>query len=160
MKKHIQILMLILGAQYLLGILYPQFILVHADDDFTIVWKANTEPDLAGYNVYQSIGDPGPPYDFLIGYDLDEIDDPDDPEIVLTLSEENIRNYIVMTAFDKDGFESEFSNEICVIMQNANIVECEFAKDDDNNSGDNDNNKDTGGSSGHCFISTFSKSFF
>ena len=161
MKKQIQILIFILGVQVVLGILNPQFILVYADEDFTILWKANTEPDLDGYNVYQSIGDPGPPYDFLVEYTLEEIDDPDNPEISLTLSEENIKHYIVVTAFDKDRFESEFSNEICVKMANSTIVECSFIPDDDGDGDDGDDDGDDGddGDGGSdCFISVLSKS--
>lgn len=153
MKKQIRILIIIFVALGLPDIFNPQFSLVYADENFAIVWQANTEPDLAGYNVYTSIAGPGPPYDFLDSYTLAEIDDPDNPEISLTLSEEKVRNYIVVTAFDLDGFESEFSNEICVIMQNSKIIDCASAEDDDNDQNGN------GGGGSDCFISVLSKSF-
>jgi hypothetical protein len=55
--------------------------------DITLRWAANTEPDLAGYNIYYKKGFSGAPYD---GVEIDQgpspisltINDPDDPNYI------------------------------------------------------------------------------
>jgi len=100
--------------------------------DITLLWTANTEPDLVGYKIYYKIDSSGAPYD---GVDIDQetspieivIDEayhipgdnhymnPDNPEFLLTgLDCINNDYYLVVTAFDNEEpvNESGYSNEV------------------------------------------------
>lgn len=75
--------------------------------DYTLTWDANTEPDLAGYRVYQSnvsgeytnmIQEQG-----LTTTYSGTITEDSDTETTF---------YFVVTAFDNDGLESDYSNEV------------------------------------------------
>jgi hypothetical protein len=75
--------------------------------DVTLQWDANTEPDLAGYKIYQGTasgvyGEPIP-----VSKDL--------TEHTLTGLPDNVFLYFVMTAHDTEGLESDFSNEVSCI---------------------------------------------
>jgi hypothetical protein len=48
--------------------------------DVVLAWDPNAESDLAGYKIYSSEGSPGPPYDLIDTYSLDDID-PDNPAV-------------------------------------------------------------------------------
>jgi hypothetical protein len=82
--------------------------------EVTLAWDPNDEPDLAGYNVYVNQVGPGPPYYQLDTVSLDEIE-PGAP--LYTASELNPEKYycFVVTAYDSEGNESGFSNEVCVL---------------------------------------------
>ena len=69
-------------------------------------WDANTEPDLAGYEIYVSY-DAGGPYT-LIG-----TTDKDVTEFwwYNILSDGNY--YFVVKAFNDEGLKSDYSNEVC-----------------------------------------------
>ena len=105
--------------------------------DVTLAWDPNNEPDLAGYNVYINQVGPGPPYYQLDTVSLTEIE-PDNPLYTATGLKEESYYCFVMTAYDSEGFESKFSNEVCVL--NGQQVALNLAQD-------------RGGGDGGCFIS-------
>jgi hypothetical protein len=105
--------------------------------EITLAWDPNDELDLAGYNVYVNQVGPDPPYYQLDTLSLDEIE-PDNPLYTATGLKEGSYYCYVLTAYDAEGFESEFSNEVCVL--NGQQVELNSARD-------------SGGGGGGCFIS-------
>lgn len=105
------------------------FVSISGAAQVAITWNPNSESDLDGYAVYQSIGTSGPPYELIGNLSLDELADPDNPEVILNLLEDDINYYIAITAYDKTGNESQFSNEICLRIENASIINCAPAGD-------------------------------
>jgi len=110
-------------------------------NDYTFAWDANIEPDVEGYMIYFSVDSPGPPYDGVHPF-YPHLDSPIDvgnvTEFTVHDLEEGVNYYFVCTAYDLDGFESDFSNEVSV----------EPSINRSSNSGDG------GGGGGGCFIST------
>jgi hypothetical protein len=104
--------------------------------DVTLQWDANTEPDLAGYRIYQS--DTSGIYTFGPDYDVEDLtvaQAGDPPSCTLT----NVLNatwYWVVTAYDTEGLESEPSNEVVTL------------------STDTETTSGGGGDGGFCFIDT------
>jgi hypothetical protein len=83
--------------------------------EVTLAWDSNAEPDLAGYNVYINQVGPGLPYYQLDSVTLDEIE-PDNPMYTATGLKSESYYCFVLTAYDSEGFESGFSNEVCVLI--------------------------------------------
>jgi len=88
--------------------------------DVTLEWDANTEPDLAGYEVYYKTGSSGEPYNGT-GADqgpsprtlsVGSLGDPNNPAYTLTGLDDNETYYFVVTAYDDEGFESDYSSEV------------------------------------------------
>ena len=52
--------------------------------EFEIVWDASTEPFLEGYEIYFKNGDSGSSYQLIGEVYVDELEDPDEPEIAIT----------------------------------------------------------------------------
>lgn len=79
--------------------------------DVTFGWDANTESDLAGYKLYQSAtsGD----YSGAVPIDipLSALAHPGDPEYTQTGVGDGTW-YWVLTAYDTEGLESGYSNEV------------------------------------------------
>ncbi len=73
--------------------------------EITLTWNANSEPDLAGYNIYRATT-PGGPYTKVATVG-----------IVITYTNTNIEGtfYYVITAFNQAGNESPYSNEASAI---------------------------------------------
>jgi hypothetical protein len=73
----------------------------------TLAWDANTEPDVAGYMIYYSLGNPGPPYN---GVGASEGDSPVNVGLVTTATLSNIPDdvdlYVSATAYNTSGSES------------------------------------------------------
>jgi hypothetical protein len=124
MRKQLKILLLFLGLLLTFGLPFPNFLSISIAAEVTIIWNANSEYDLDGYSVYQGTGSKGPPYQWIDDLSLDELADPDNPEIMLTQLVEDISYYVVVTAFDKAGNESNFSKALCVKIENSSIIDC------------------------------------
>ena len=90
----------------------------------TLGWDPNSEPDLEGYVVYRNVGSPGPPYDYSDTLAEDDFVDPLHPEATLTGLEEGNEYYIALTAYNTEGTESDFSNDVCVEVINGTIGAC------------------------------------
>jgi hypothetical protein len=90
----------------------------------TIGWDSNDEPDLEGYVVYRNTNSPGPPYKYSDTVPEDELADPLHPKAKLTGLQEGKEYYIALTAYNTDGVESSFSNDICVEMVNNAVEHC------------------------------------
>ncbi|MBW2339730.1 MAG: fibronectin type III domain-containing protein [Deltaproteobacteria bacterium] len=79
----------------------------------TLEWDANTEPDLAGYNVYYKTGSSGPPYN---GTGATEGNSPIDvgnvTQFTLTGLPDGVTHYFVVTAYNTGDVESDYSNEV------------------------------------------------
>ena len=86
----------------------------------TLAWDANAESDLAGYKVYYKTGVSGAPYD---GTDADQgrsgitvplgnLSDPANPRFSLSGFSENTVYYLAVTAYNQQGNESGYSNEV------------------------------------------------
>ena len=74
--------------------------------DVTLAWDANTESNLAGYKLHYNTVEPGPPYTTIV-----------DVGNVLEYTFENLDlvanvYWFVATAYNTDGFESGYSNEV------------------------------------------------
>jgi len=106
--------------------------------DLTLAWDPNSEPDLEGYVLYLSIDDDDA-YTVENTILLDTID-PGRPRVVVTGLDDDIQYYFVVTAFNTEGLESGFSNELCV--ENGQLCTA-------NGSGGGD-----GSSGGGCFAAT------
>jgi hypothetical protein len=90
----------------------------------TLGWDSNPEPDLEGYVVYRNVGSPGPPYDYSDTLPEDELVDPLHPKATLTELKEGNQYYIALTAYNTDGTESDFSDDVCVEVINGAIEAC------------------------------------
>ena len=91
--------------------------------DVTLAWDPNQEADLDGYAVYYSKHSPGPPYDYAGDIALDEFEDPSAPAVTLSDLEKHVDYYFALTAYDAEGNESSFSQELCVRADDT-IHEC------------------------------------
>ncbi len=99
--------------------LYPQPSVYAAD--VTLAWTSNTEGDLDGYYIYYKTGTPGEPYN---GTGVEEGSSPikitieeslansATPEYTLHGLSDTETSYLVLTAYDTEGNESLFSNEV------------------------------------------------
>lgn len=98
-----------------IGFLLMSFLLVSSaitSTSMTFEWDANTEPDLAGYRLYQS--DTSGIYTFGAGNEAATI--PAGTEVVTLPGLPDGTYYWVATAFDTGGQESESSNEIMEVI--------------------------------------------
>ena len=88
--------------------------------DLTLAWDSNSESDLAGYKVYYKTGSSGAPYDGTgadqgssgIEVPLEDLDDSDNPIFTLSGLSENMVYYLAVTAYNEQGSESGYSNEV------------------------------------------------
>jgi hypothetical protein len=123
--------------------------------EVTLGWDSNPEPDLEGYVIHRNVGYPGPPYDYSDTMPEDDLADPLHPKATLTELREGNTYYIALTAYNTDGVESRFSNNVCVEVVNGVIEDCTASLAANSVSG----NGSGGGYSyynGACFISASS----
>ncbi|MBW1838178.1 MAG: hypothetical protein JRI99_14835 [Deltaproteobacteria bacterium] len=101
--------------------LFPQPVIYAAD--VTLLWDASSGSHLAGYYIYYKTGTSGAPYngtganegDSPIQVPLASLTDPANPEYTIhSLSDTEIY-FFVAAAYDTDGNESSFSNELSYI---------------------------------------------
>ena len=79
--------------------------------EISITWDANTEPDLAGYRIY--VSKVSGQYDRGNMRKEIPLQGEIDPGIhIITVPDDGIKRYSVVTAFDVDDNESGYSNEI------------------------------------------------
>ena len=90
----------------------------------TLGWDSNDEPDLEGYVVYRNTNFPGPPYQHSDTLPEDKLEDPLHPKAKLTGLQEGKEYYIALTAYNTDGVESSFSNDICIEVVNNAVENC------------------------------------
>jgi hypothetical protein len=126
----------------------------------TLGWDSNTEPDLEGYVIYRNAGSPGPPYDYSDTLPEDELADPLHPKATLTGLQEGKEYYIALTAYNTNGDESSFSNDVCVEVVNGAVEACSesytsAASSASSSSGSDGGSSGSGGGGGSasCFIS-------
>jgi hypothetical protein len=82
----------------------------------------------------------------------DDLVDPLHPKVTLTGLSENQEYYIALTAYNTEGVESGFSNDVCVEVVNGIIEPCSSSS----SIGASTSSSGSGGGGGACFISTVS----
>lgn len=123
----------------------------------TLGWDSNPEPDLEGYVVYRNVGSPGPPYDYSDTLPEDDLADPLHPKATLTGLQNGKEYYIALTAYNTDGVESSFSNDVCVELVNGVADVCGADAAPAPAAGTASASGGSGGGSGSgCFISASS----
>jgi hypothetical protein len=123
----------------------------------TLGWDSNTEPDLEGYVIYRNVGSPGPPYDYSDTLPEDDLANPLQPKATLTGLQEGKEYYIALTAYNTDGVESSFSNDVCVEVVNGAVEACTASYTSSaSTASSSGGNSSGGGGSSSCFISTSS----
>lgn len=89
-------------------------------EDVTLAWDANSEDNLAGYKLYYKTDTGGVPYDGTglnegdspVSIALENLSDAVSPAFTLTGLAEGTTYYFALTAFDTDGLESDYSDEV------------------------------------------------
>ena len=76
----------------------------------TLEWNANTEQDLAGYMIYQGTSS----RDYDASMDVGNW-----TRATIENLEDNETYYFALTAYDTDGNESGYSNEVCINCQTS-----------------------------------------
>jgi hypothetical protein len=120
----------------------------------TLGWDPNEEPDLDGYVIYRNTGSPGPPYSYSDALPEDELADPLHPQAQLTGLQEDKEYYIALTAYNTEGVESSFSNDVCVEVVNDAVQLCGAGASQPPATSSSDSGGGGGGSV--CFISSAS----
>lgn len=118
----------------------------------TLGWDSNPEPDLEGYVIYRNAGNPGPPYDYATTLPEDDLTDPLHPEVTLTGLKKGEEYYIALTAYNTEGVESGFSNDVCVEVVNNTAEPCIASTSPVAPTGSSGGGISGGGNSGACFI--------
>ncbi|OEU61765.1 MAG: hypothetical protein BBJ57_08400 [Desulfobacterales bacterium PC51MH44] len=118
----------------------------------TLGWDSNPEPDLEGYVVYRNVGSPGPPYGYSSDLPEDELADPLHPKVTLTGLQKDKEYFIALTAYNTEGVESSFSNDVCVEIVDGIVEPCASSS----SIGASTSSSGGGGGGGACFISTTS----
>ena len=90
----------------------------------TLGWDSNPEPDLEGYVIYRNEVSPGPPYDDATTLPEDDLTDPLHPEVTLTGLKQGQEYHIALTAYNTEGDESSFSNDVRVEVVNNTAEPC------------------------------------
>jgi hypothetical protein len=123
----------------------------------TLAWDSNSEPDLEGYVIYHNESSPGPPYDEATTLPEDDLADPLHPEVTLTGLRPRGEYYIALTAYNTEGVESGFSNDVCVQVINNTAEPCVASiSPAPSNSSSGGGGGGGGGSNDGCFITTAS----
>ena len=102
--------------------------------DITLAWDPNSESDLAGYTVYYKTGSSGTPYDGAgavqgssgITIPLEALSDSDNPRFTLTGLPEETVYYLAVTAYNTQGIESGYSNEVSHLTASSAPVVTEY----------------------------------
>ncbi|MBW2247571.1 MAG: hypothetical protein JRF62_10330 [Deltaproteobacteria bacterium] len=103
-----------------LSLFFPPSIYAAYTTDVTLAWGSNSEADLGGYFIYYKTGASGAPYNGTgavegnspIQVPLSELDNPAFPEYTIHGLSDTETTYFVLTAYDTDGNESGYSNEV------------------------------------------------
>jgi hypothetical protein len=74
----------------------------------TLRWNANTEPDLAGYNMYMGTSSGA----YTQRVDVNLTNTPNAPEVTIGDLVQGYTYFFAVTAYDEAGNESGFSNEV------------------------------------------------
>jgi hypothetical protein len=121
--------------------------------NITLGWDANPEPDLEGYVIYRNIESPGPPFKYTDELPEDELKNPLNPQVTITGLNEHTQYYISVTAYDTQGNESYFSDQLCVEIVDSLIESCGVILNTPSSSSESSG---SGGGSGGaaCFISS------
>jgi hypothetical protein len=93
--------------------------------EVTLAWDANSETNLAGYKLYYDGDSDSETYggtdanqgDSPIVIYLDDLEDADSPVFSLSGLTAGEYYYFSLTAFDSDGMESDFSDEVGVMIE-------------------------------------------
>jgi hypothetical protein len=133
-------------------LLFPVFSSICLAKVVTLGWDANPEPDLEGYIIYRNVGSPGPPYKFSSTLPEDDLSNPLAPEVKLTGLQENTEYFIAVTAYDTEGNESYFSDEICVEIVDSVIENCTPSVSSGAISTSSTASNSSGANSDTCFI--------
>jgi len=88
--------------------------------DVTLAWSGNSESDLAGYYIYYKTGSSGAPYNGTgvtegnspIQVPIANLSNPTYPEYTIHGLSDTETTYFVLTAYDTEGNESGYSNEV------------------------------------------------
>jgi len=90
--------------------------------NITLNWDENSDPNIAGYMIYYSVGNGGSSYD---GFGIIEGDSPIDVGFVTTITLSGLSEtedyYFVATAYNHEGVESEYSNEVSLMAGPLNL---------------------------------------
>jgi hypothetical protein len=130
-------------------LLLPSFSSISLAKKVALGWDANPEPDLEGYVIYRNVGSPGPPYKFSSSLPEDELANPLHPKVTLTGLSEGKEYYVALTAYNTEGVESSFSNNVCVEIVDSIVENCTSSL------GSGDSNQSGGsGDGGGCFINS------
>jgi hypothetical protein len=125
----------------------------------TLAWDSNDEPDLEGYVIYRNANAPGPPYKYSDTVAEDDLANPLYPQAKLTGLQEGKEYYIALTAYNTEGVESSFSNDICVQVVDNAVELCEAnTSSPPATSLSGGGSGGGGGGSAGCFISAASNS--
>jgi hypothetical protein len=135
-------------------VLFPFFASTGFGKTVTLGWDANPEPDLEGYVVYHNPGSPGPPYKFSSELPEDDLPNPLSPVVTLTGLKKNTEYFVAMTAYDTEGNESDFSNEVCFEVVDSTLNNCTTSTVSDSSSGSSGGSGGGGGGGGLCFINS------
>ena len=84
--------------------------------DVSLTWQPNTEPDLAGYNIYYKSGSSALPYSVKI-----DVGNATAYKIKNLSDEETY--YFVVTAYDRANLESDYSNEVRTFNTNNKVYD-------------------------------------
>ena len=115
--------------------------------EMTFAWDANYEPDLEGYIMYSRVGNPCPPYNYIDTYPEDELASPLMPMVKVANLAYNTKYYFIVTAYDTNGHESEYSNIIYLYNEQWENASCSSLRSSSNGGSG-------GGGGGGCFITT------
>jgi hypothetical protein len=123
--------------------------------DVTLAWDANTEGNLAGYKLYYDGDSDTEIYqgtgasegDSPIIIYVEDLANADAPDYTLTGLDEGQYYYFSLTAFDTDGLESDFSDEVGAMIGSDDSLGTSTSAVADSGSSDD------GGGGGGCFIS-------
>ena len=123
----------------------------------TLGWDSNPEPDLEGYVIYRNEASPGPPYDDATTLPEDDLTDPLHPEVTLTGLKQGQEYHIALTAYNTEGVESGFSNDVCVEVVNNTAEPCIASISPVASKSSSGGGSGSGGGGGDgCFITTAS----
>jgi hypothetical protein len=115
----------------------------------TLGWDPNPEPDLEGYVVYRNVGSPGPPYKYADTLPENDLADPLNPMVTMTGLNDKKEYYIAVTAYDKKGNESYYSDDVCVKIVDSIIENCSASLSSGSSSS---SGRSSSGSGGSCPI--------